>query len=145
MVQTENYVPILLIPHSGPEKRDIYKVVGLIAINAKNNQEACYVIRRELEDKGIPLPLSKKPLIRLVRTFRETHKPIEPYLFSGIGRTLQNIDGNIMNAILVRLMDRGILGLSVYDSTITAEQHTDFLKEVMIDEYTKIMGFKPRL
>lgn len=128
----------------GPEKRDIYKVVGLIAINAEDNREACYVIRRKLEDKGIPLPLSEKPLIRLVKIFRETHKPIEHYLFSGIGRTLQNIDGNIMNAILIRLMDRGILGLSVYDSTIAAKQHSDFLKEVMIDEYTKVMGFKPR-
>jgi len=129
----------------GPEKRDIYKAVGLIAINAGNNRKAYGAIRRELKDRGIPLPLSKKPLIRLVRTFREAHKPIESYLFSGIGRTLQNIDGNIMNAILVRLMDRGILGLSVYDSTIAGKQHTDFLKEVMIGEYTKVMGFKPRL
>jgi hypothetical protein len=129
----------------GTEKRDIYKAVGLIAINAENDRKAYGAIRRELKDRGIPLPLSKKPLIRLIRTFRETHKPIEPYLFSGIGRTLQNMDGNIMNAILIRLMDHGILGLSVYDSTIAAKQHTDFLTEVMTEEYTKVMGFKPRL
>ena len=127
----------------GPEKRDIYKAVGLIAINAENDRKAYGAIRKELKDRGIPLPLSKKPLVRLVRTFRETHKPIEPYLFSGIGRTLQNIDGNIMNAILVHLMDRGILGLSVYDSVIVAEQYEDILREIMVDEYEKVMKFKP--
>ncbi|RZB33809.1 MAG: hypothetical protein SRB2_03645 [Desulfobacteraceae bacterium Eth-SRB2] len=127
----------------GLEKRDIYKAVGLIAINAENDRKAYGAIRQELKDRGIPLPLSKKPLVRLVRTFRETHKAIEPYLFSGIGRTLQNIDGNIMNAILVRLMDRGILGLSVYDSVIVAEQYADILREIMVAEYEKVMKFKP--
>jgi len=65
-------------------------------------------------------------------------------LFSGIGLTLQNTDGHIMNAMLMRLMDKGILGLSVYDSVIVAEQHEAFTKEVMTEEYKKIMGFNPR-
>jgi len=58
--------------------------------------------------------------------------------------TLQNIDSKIMNAILVRLVDHGILGLSVYDSVIVPEQHESFTREVMTEEYQKVMGFKPR-
>ena len=58
---------------------------------------------------------------------------------------VQNIDGHIMNAILMRLMDKGILGLSVFDSVIVAEQHEAFTKEVMTEEYKNIMkGFNPR-
>jgi hypothetical protein len=127
----------------GPEMRDIYKAVGLIAINAKKHQ-AYLAIRDELEDRGIPMPARKKPLVSLVKTFRDAHRDIEQYLFSDIGVTLQNTDGHIMNAILMRLMDKGILGLSVYDSVIVAEQHEAFTKEVMIEEYKKIMGFNPR-
>ena len=79
----------------------------------------------------------------LVKTFRETHKPISKYLFSDIGITLMNIDGEIMNNILMRLMDKGILGLSVYDSVIVAEQYADILREIMVAEYEKVMKFKP--
>ncbi|MDL2124270.1 MAG: hypothetical protein LWX51_14620 [Deltaproteobacteria bacterium] len=128
----------------GPEMRVIYKAVGLIAINAENERKAYGAIRNELEDRGIPLPSIKKPLVALVNTFRDAHKPIARYLFSGIGLTLQNIDGNIMNAILMKLMDKGILGLSVYDSVIVPKQHEVFTKEVMTEEYQKVMGFNPR-
>ena len=128
----------------GQEMRAIYKAVGLIAINAENERKAYGAIRNELEDRGIPLPSIKKPLVALVNTFRDAHKPIARYLFSGIGLSLQNIDGNIMNAILMRLMDKGILGLSVFDSVIVAEEHEALTKEVMTEEYKKIMGFNPR-
>ena len=70
--------------------------------------------------------------------------PIAEYLFSDVGIELQNIDATIMNAILVRLMNQDILGLSVHDSVIVPEQHEAFTKMVMIDEYERIMGFKPR-
>ena len=121
----------------GLEMRDIYKSVGLISINAKNNKSAYGAINDELKENNIPL-------VHLVKTFRDAHKPIEQYLFSGIGLTLQNIDSHIMNAILMRLMDNGILGLSVYDSVIVAEQYADILLEIMVAEYEKVMKFKPK-
>ena len=49
-----------------------------------------------------------------------------------------------MNAILVRLMDNGVLGLSVHDSVIVQAEHAGLLKEVMTEEYQRVMGFKPR-
>lgn len=128
----------------GPEMRKIYKAVGLIAINAGNERKAYGAIRQELEKRGLPLPRRKEPLVSLVRGFRETHKPIAEYLFSDVGIELQNTDSNIMNAILVRLMGHGILGLSVYDSLIVQAQHEDLLRGIMIEEYRRVMGFEPR-
>ena len=128
----------------GPEMRKIYKAVGLISINAKKN-EACGAIRDELKKRKLVAPQRDEPFKTLVRKFRDTHKPIKQYLFSSIGLMLQNIDSHIMNAILMRLMEKGILGLSVYDSVIVAEQHEAFTKEVMTEEYKNIMkGFNPR-
>ena len=129
----------------GKELRSTFKIVGLIAINAKNEDKAMRAIKKELADNDIPLPKIYRPLLWLIQKFKEAHKPISNYLFSDIGVTLQNIDGHIMNSILMRLMDKGILGLSVYDSVIVAEQHRDYLYEVMMDEYEKKMGFKPKI
>jgi hypothetical protein len=130
----------------GTDMRAIYKAVGLVAINAKDERSAYGAIRNELRDRGLPLPAREKPLVGLVNTFREAHGPIARYLFSDIGLTLQNKDSDIMNAILSSLMDKGILGLSVYDSVIVQTRHRDTLYETMVREYQDAMkGFKPRL
>ena len=64
-------------------------------------------------------------------------------MFSDVGVDLMNMDSEIMNNILMRLMDKGILGLSVHDSVIVAEQYKDVLREIMVAEYEKVMKFKP--
>ena len=127
----------------GLERRQIYKAVGLVAINAESNEDAYGAIREELHDRGIPAPRRDKPIKTLVMKFREAHRDIEHYLFSDVGVELQNKDSEIMNNILMRLMDKGILGLSVYDSVIVAEQYADILREIMVAEYKEVMGFKP--
>ena len=50
-----------------------------------------------------------------------------------------------MNAILMRLMDMGILGLSVFDSVIVVEEFAEIARGIMIEEYQKVFGFKPRV
>jgi len=128
----------------GKELRDVFKTVGLVAINAANDQEAYGAIREELYNRKIPLPTFDQPLKTLVEMFKQAHKPIEKYLFTDAGIWLQNLDSHIMNAILMSLMERGILGLSVYDSVIVADEHEGILREIMIKEYEAAMGFKPR-
>ena len=127
----------------GKDLRDTFKAVGLIAINAENERSAYEGIKKKLKAGGIPLPKVDKPLVWLVKTFREAHKPISKYLFSDIGITLMNKDSEIMNNILMRLIDKGILGLSVYDSVIVAERYANILREIMVAEYKKVMKFKP--
>jgi hypothetical protein len=129
----------------GPEMRSTYKAVGLVAINAENESKAYGGIYDELKSRGIPLPAGEKPLVRLLTRFREAHPAIAKYLYSGMGLHLMNLDSRIMNSILMRLMDKGILGLSVYDSVIVAEQHQEYLHQVMMEEYKKEMGFNPRI
>jgi len=127
----------------GPELRKVFKAVGLIAINVKSVKKAYGAIRQELKDRNIPLPNYERPLITLVEMFKKAHKPIEKYLFSDAGIWLQNLDSRIMNSILMRLKDNGILGLSVHDSVIVQKEHEGILREIMIQEYETVMGFKP--
>jgi len=128
----------------GDGLRDTFKLVGLIAINAKNEQSAHGAILKELKAKGLPLPKVKKPLSWLMREFKENHKPIAKYLFSDIGITLQNTDSIIMSEILIKLMGLGIVGLPVHDSVIVAEENQEVLRRIMTDKYKKVVGFRPR-
>jgi hypothetical protein len=127
----------------GPEMRDIYKAVGLIAINA-TEKGACGAIRDELKDRGLEPPAREKPYASLVSGFKEAHPAIAHHLFSDVGITLQNIDSMIMNTILVRLMDQDILGLPVHDSVIVQREHEAFTREVMTQEYRNVLDFEPR-
>jgi len=139
-----NYPKDPYVVDNRPDLRDAFKVVGLIAINALTVESSYGAIGEELKDKKIPLPAFDQPIKTMVKMFREAHKPIEKYLFSDAGIWLQNLDSHIMNAILMRLMEHGILGLSVYDSVIVQAEHEDLLREIMIQEYEAVMGYKPR-
>ena len=127
----------------GEKHRKAFKCASLVIINAKNETEAKSAIRNELIDSEIPLPDVKNPLNWMVNRFKEAHQPIAKFICSDYGVTLQNIDSHIMNDILMRLMSKGILGLSLFDSVICPASHEDFLREVMVEEYKKKMGFEP--
>jgi phosphopantetheinyl transferase (holo-ACP synthase) len=128
---------------AGEEYRDVFKCASLTLINAKDEATAKGATREELKKRGIPLPYKKEPLNWLLEKFKEAHEPIAEFICADMGVRLQNIDSHIMNAILMRLMDREILGLNVYDSVIVAKQHETELVEAMMEEYKKEMGFEP--
>jgi hypothetical protein len=129
----------------GPDKRSIYKTVAVVSINAKNRKQACQGIWGKFMELGIPTPNGKNPYRRLVDKFGEAHQPIAKYLYSDVGITLQNKDSEIMNSILMELMSKDVLGLPIHDSILVAEQHKDYLYQVMMEEYKKKMGFSPRI
>ena len=129
----------------GPEMRRAFKIASLIGINAPNIRKAYRAIRAKFEEENIPLPMVKRPLKYLIETFKAKHQPIANSICSDAGIELQNIDSHIMNSILMRLMDMGILGLSVYDSVIVAEEFAEIARVVMIEEYQNVFGFKPRV
>ena len=125
--------------------RDTYKAVGLIAINGdeRKPREVIYAIRNELIKRNISIPKSEEDIKTLIKQFKESHPQIADCLYNDKGVHLMNIDSRIMNNILMRLMEQGILGLSVYDSIVVAGQHQDYLNQTMTEEYEKEMEFKP--
>jgi hypothetical protein len=129
----------------GPEMRKAFKIASLIGINAPSIRKAYWAIWAKFEEENIPLPMVKKPLKYLIETFKTKHQPIANSICSDAGIELQNIDSHIMNSILMRLMGMGILGLSVYDSVIVATEFGETAKTVMIEEYQKVFGFRPRI
>ena len=140
----QEYLGECYVYHKGENDymRDQIKYASLIIINAKNRGQGLYAINDKLEKEEIPLPF--EDIRTLVDNFENYHKPIkEDYLFSDIGIKLQYYDSLIMNNILSILYDRGIIALPIHDETICQRQHKDFVTETMINEYEKIMKFKP--
>jgi len=128
----------------GPEDRRIKKTVLLTAINAPDDKLAVKGIRKELVDDGIKGEiLTDKSIKSLLERAKSAHPEIADDIGSGKGRMLQNLDSNIADAILTSFMAENIPVLPVHDSFIVPQQFEDELRQKMMDEYEKILGFKP--
>ena len=136
------------------DDRDFYKILQLIAINAETEAKTIGAVRKKIRDKEYEdyftdsgyskkWDLTDKFIVSQLRRFENAHKPIAKYLNSGIGLTLQNMDSQITEAILVRLMEQNIPCLPVHDSYIVQHLHKDALINAMLEEYEKKMGFEP--
>ena len=74
----------------------------------------------------------------------ERHKPLKDLLFKNndnIGCKLQYLDSRIMRAILLRLQSKNIVALPVHDSVICQRKHALYVKNIMKEEYKRIMGY----
>jgi len=124
--------------------RGEYKLVSLISINAQA-QGAHIAVKDALEESGFEIANDLKQVQTLMKNYQEAHKPIEKYLFSGVGLDLQNKDSQIMEKILMKLHDYGICGLPIHDSVLVEKKYTDLLYEIMMNAYEEVMGFEPVL
>ena len=139
----QEYLGECYVYHKGENdyRRDQIKFASLITINAKNKGQGLYAINEKLKKEETPLPFEE--IIILVDDFENYHKPIREFLFSDIGIKLQYYDSTIMNNILSILYDKGIVALPIHDEVIVPARHEDFVREVMSNEYEKIMKYKP--
>ncbi|MDX9964486.1 hypothetical protein [Desulfobacter postgatei] len=128
----------------GPEDRSIKKIALLTAINAPTEAKAIKGIRKALVDDGITGDiLTDKALRSLIARAKLAHPDISDDVASGKGIELQNLDSRIADAILTNLMAENIPALPVHDSFIVPQKYEDLLRQQMLEEYEKILGFKP--
>ncbi len=126
------------------EDRERIKLASLIVINSDDRERAIKAIHDRCRKKGIHYP--KRQFGRysaLVDLFKDYHAPIKEFLLSGKGLELQYQDSTIMASILDRMTRKGIPALPVHDSVICPVRHEDYLRQVMVEEYEKVMGFEP--
>jgi hypothetical protein len=128
----------------GPEDRSIKKIALLTAINAPTEAKAIGGIRKTLVDDGITGDiLTDKALRSLIARAKLAHPDISDDVASGKGIELQNLDSRIADAILTNLMAENIPALPVHDSFVVPQKYEDLLRQQMLEEYEKILGFKP--
>ncbi len=124
--------------------RERMKLASLIVINSDDRQKAIKAVHDQCRKKGIHYPAGQSGSYRsLVDRFEEYHEPIREFFLKGNGLELQYLDSTIMASILERMTRRGIAALPVHDSVVCPARHEAFLHQVMVEEYEKVMGFKP--
>lgn len=126
------------------DDRERIKLASLIIINSSDRKEANKAIHDRCRKKGIHYPAGQFDCYSaLVERFEDYHAPIKQFLLSGKGLELQYQDSVIMASILERMTREGIPSLPVHDSVICPFRHKEFLRQVMVEEYEKVMGFEP--
>jgi len=124
--------------------RERIKLSSLIVINSDDRNKAIRAIHNECRKKGIHYPAGEFYRYgKLVDSFAQYHAPIKKFLYAKKGLRLQNQDSTIMANILNRMIKQNIPALPVHDSVVCPDRHKDFLRQVMIEEYERIMGFEP--
>ena len=124
--------------------RERIKIASLIVINSNDSQKAIKATHNKCRKKDIHYSAGQFGRYHtLVDSFEDYHQPIKQFLLSGKGAELQYLDSKIMANILDRMTKQNIPALPVHDSVVCPAQHKDFLFQVMIEEYEKVMGFKP--
>ena len=123
--------------YTGPrpkQARVIYKFVVNALINA--DARGFLIPREDQELLGMTQPeiisrvIAKHPLLARIRG-------------KGHGLRYQCIESQVAEAVMLRLLDRGIVCLSVHDSFLVAEESAEELKQAMEACYTEIVRIPP--
>jgi hypothetical protein len=141
--QGECYVYQKADQENKPDRERI-KLASLIVINSSDRRTAIRAIHNQCRKKGLHYPAGQfGRYSALVDRFEQYHEPIRQFFLSGKGLELQYLDSAIMESILSHMTSEGIPALPVHDSVICQAKHEGFLRQVMVEEYQKVMGFEP--
>jgi len=133
--------------------RGFLKPFLLMIINAKKPDDAMDAIREanyknEKRGEGTIKPpevasFSRNHLRPVMDKLIEKHNPISEYLFSGFGDTLQWIDSQIAEIIMLHFSYQGFPCLPVHDSFIVDVRLGDELEEIMEEVF--VHNFKEKI
>jgi len=128
-----------------PQLYKVYKLFGLISINALDIKTCYRAFRQEIQVNcpGVLPDLKDSTIDKLYNKWKKVHKPIEEYFCSGIGLKLQNYDSNISNNLIKYFVRRDKMVLCVHDSYIINKKHENELADIMKHYYCREFKFKP--
>ena len=120
--------------------RPFLKVMLLILLNARDEEQAIRAIRNEVHwNEQLTTDLN---LNDLIEAFTRRHEPIHKYFYSGYGIQLQRIDSSIAQHVISHFTNKDIPVLCVHDSFIAPTIHGEDLSKEMIKGYEKELTSK---
>lgn len=136
------------LSNGDPQLRSIYKLVGLISINAGSLKSAFKALRMELVKTklNVVLPdLTDVTLTKLFENWCKAHKKISDAFFTDAGIRLQYLDSLIAEKVIKHFTDKGVIVLVVHDSFIIQDKYESELVDVMCKEYKKLFKFNIKI
>ena len=122
--------------------RDFFKTVFNAMLNAKNKSglSRSDKLKAKLLDYGVDLTL-----LEVINILEDKHKAISDYFYTGIGLTLQKLDSDIAELIMLECASEGITALPIHDSMIGKSGHSHRVHEIMISAYKIHLGDTPKV
>jgi hypothetical protein len=106
--------------------RTLCKIAFNVLLNANSYHSALAVIANEIGgDNAYP----RAGL--LIREMKTRHAAVRAFFHTDVGLSLQNLDADMAEYVLKRLLRRGIVALPIHDSFVVQERHVGELKEAM--------------
>lgn len=128
-----------------PPAGDLYAVGGLATwkrdgvkklINAALFSSAPLTRR----PKGIRDLLPNWGIAELMAVLRQAHAPIAPLFETGEGLRIQRVESDILVAVLLLLISRGITALPIHDAIIVGEPHRLQAEATMKEVFREVSG-----
>ena len=129
---------LYLLPDIENFNRDVAKVMALIVINAKNRKSAKLAMLNHSKDKK--WNLSADQIEEYINAFVKKHKEISRYFFSSFGPRAQNIDSQIAEKVLLKLMEQNIGCIHIHDGFLVGVQDKDALAKAMDEAAQEVVG-----
>lgn len=111
--------------------RNVMKIALQIILNSKSENKALWTMRTHKKINSYVNLFKVITHKEILTAFKEKHKAIEKYFFSGIGVFLQFEDSQIAEDILLKLVKKGIIALPIHDSFVVQEEHEGALRDAM--------------
>ena len=119
-------------------RRSVKTMVN-IAISAKSKN--AFFSADSIKEINLPEHLIRESIPLIF----EHHNPIKEHLLKGKALEIMNLESNICQEIICRGMEDGVVILPVFDSFITSIDKLDYLANLMIEEYEKLVGYRPTI
>lgn len=120
--------------------RDYYKLALIIAINCKSFRSAEAALRKSYENEPKFHALGKSYSGQVLKAAYEHNDQMREYFFSDMGIFLQNVDSQIMDALLKETTSNGIPVYPIHDSVMVAEKDSFQVTAMMKEAYEKVLG-----
>jgi hypothetical protein len=98
-------------------------------VNAQDEPQAEAALDRRLVEKGLAGPRQTAAMV--ISAVRTAYPELNPFWATGIGTVLMNIDAYMCLCVIEKLMDAGIVVLTVHDSFVVPAQHEAMLAKAM--------------
>ena len=137
------------IPVEGIENhkasREAIKKLLLLGLNAPNDEVLFPAFRQEFDYShlgGKAFKFENSVLSKMLDSIKARHPQIAHQLGKDVGKTLMNLDGQIVDFVIKRFLDSNTPILSVHDSFIVPWSQRDKLASAMQDAFASVTDNK---
>jgi hypothetical protein len=125
--------------------RPVLKNALLTLLNADSEKDmvraGTYFLNKNYELKNV-MRERNLTIYDLLKWFKTAHQKISHFFCTGQGVKLMNIDSDIAKGVLLHFANENEACLCIHDSFIVESKNENYLKNIMIEYYEKIISLK---